>query len=52
MINLWLNELKLITQYKNINDSENKSKEDLISAVSEPKPKIGTNKKKLEFRRS
>ena len=50
MINLWLNELKLIAQYKNINDYESKSKEDLIKAVSEPKPKpkIGINKKKLE----
>ena len=47
MINLWLNELKLIAQYRNINDYENKSKEDLIKAVSEPKPKpkIGINKK-------
>ena len=50
MINLWLNELKLIAQYRNINDYENKSKEDLIKAVSEPKPKpkIGINKKNYE----
>ena len=50
MINLSLNELKLIAQYRNISDYENKSKEDLIKALSEPKPKtkIGINKKKLE----
>ena len=50
MINLSLNELKLIAQYRNISDYENKSKEDLIKALSEtkPKPKIWINKKKLE----
>ena len=50
MINLSLNELKLIAQYSNISDYENKSKEDLIKALSEPKPKpkIGINKKKLK----
>ena len=46
MINLSLNELKLIAQYRNISDYENKSKKDLIKALSEPK--IGINKKKLE----
>ena len=30
MINLLLNELKLIAQYRNISDYKNKSKEDLI----------------------
>ena len=39
MINLSLNELKLIAQIRNISDYENKSKEDLIKALSEPKPK-------------
>ena len=50
MINLSLNELKLITHYRNISDYENKSKEDLVKALSEPKPKpkIGINKKKLK----
>ena len=37
MINLSLNELKLIAQIRNISDYENKSKEDLIKALSEPK---------------
>ena len=39
MINLSLNELKLIAQIRNISDYENKSKEDLIKVLSEPKPK-------------
>ena len=38
MINLLFNELKLIAQYRNISNYENKSKEDLIKALSEPKP--------------
>ena len=48
MINLSLNELKLIVQYSNISDYENKSKEDLIKALSKPKPKLRINKKKLK----
>ena len=35
MINLSLNEFKLIAQCRNISDYENKSKEDLIKALSE-----------------
>ena len=38
MINLSLNELKPIAQIRNISDYENKSKEDLIKALREPKP--------------
>ena len=38
MINLSLDELRLIAQVRNISDYENKSKEDLIKALSEPKP--------------
>ena len=37
MINLSLDELTLIAQIRNISDYENKSKEDLIKALSEPK---------------
>ena len=37
MINLSLNELGLIAQIRNISGYENKSKEDLIKALSEPK---------------
>ena len=39
MINLSFDELRLISQIRNISDYENKSKEDLIKALSEPKPK-------------
>ena len=54
MINLILNELKLIAQNRNISDYQSKSEKDLIKALSEPKPKlipklkIRINKKKLE----
>ena len=48
MINLSLDELRLIAQNRNIRDYENKSEKDLIKALSEPKPKIRINKKKLE----
>ena len=51
MINLSLGELRLITQITNISDYENKSKEDLIKALSEPetpKPKPETLKSKLK----
>ena len=40
MINLSFDELRLIAQIRNISDYENKSKEDLIKALSEPKPEI------------
>ena len=36
MINLSFDELRLIVQLRNISDYENKSKEDLIKALSEP----------------
>ena len=36
MINLSFDELRLIAQVRNINDYENKSKEELIKALSEP----------------
>ena len=52
MINLSLNELKLIAQSRNISDYENKSEKDLVKALSKPKPKpkikIRINKKMLE----
>ena len=43
MINLSLDELKLIAQSSNIEDYENKSKKDLIKSLSEPKPKPQPN---------
>ena len=38
MINLSFDELRVIGQIRNISEYENKSKKDLIKALSEPKP--------------
>ena len=38
MINVSFDQLRLIAQIRNISNYENKSKEDLIKALSEPKP--------------
>ena len=48
IINLSLDELRLIAQNRNLRDYGNKSDKDLIKALSKPKPKIKTDKKKLE----
>ena len=48
MLNLSLNKLKQIAQNRNISDYENKSKKELVKALSEPKLKIRINKRKLE----
>ena len=48
MINLLLDEVRLIAENRNIRDYENKFEKDLIKALSEPKPKIRITKKKLE----
>ena len=48
MINLSLDKLKLITQNRSIQGYENKSEDDLIKILSEPKPKISITKKKLK----
>ena len=50
MINLSLNELKLIVKNRNKRDYENKSKKELVKTLSEtiPKLEIRINKKKLE----
>ena len=45
MINLSLDELRLIAQIRNISSYENKSQEDLIKALSEPKPGIKSDPK-------
>ena len=45
MMNLSLDELRLIAQARNISDYENKSKEDLIKLLSEIKP--NKNKTKI-----
>ena len=62
MMNLLFDELKLIAQVRNISSYDNKSKEDLIKALSEPKsespkpaipkpekPKLKTLKLKLKI---
>ena len=48
MINLSLNQLKLIAQSRNIIDYKNKSENDLFKILSEPKPKINLSKKKIK----
>ena len=48
MINLLLNELKLLAQYRNIGNYENKSKEEFIKALNKSKPKLGIKKHKLK----
>ena len=48
MINLSLNELKLIAKIRNIKDNKNKSENDLIKILSKPKPKINISKKKIK----
>ena len=48
MINLSLDELKLIAQNRNIQGYENKSEDDLMKILSEPKPEISITKKKLK----
>ena len=48
MINLSVDEIKLVAKNINIKDYKNKSKEDLIKILSESKPKRKINKKKLE----
>ena len=42
MINLSFDEFRLIAQIRNISNYENKSKEDLIKALSKTKPKPET----------
>ena len=50
MENLWIDELKLTAEHRNISDYENKSKEDLIKALSEPKPETPKPEPKPEIR--
>ena len=48
MINLALDELKLVAKNRNIEGYENKSEDDLTKILSEPKPKTSISKKKLK----
>ena len=48
MINLLLNELKLIAKNSDIKDYESKSADDLIKILSEPKIKISLSEKRIK----
>ena len=48
MINLSLDELKLVAKNRNIEGYKNKSEDDLIKILSEPKPKISISIEKLK----
>ena len=48
MINQSLNELKLVAKSRNIKGYKNKSENDLIKILSEPKPKINLSKNKIK----
>ena len=48
MINLSLNKLRLTAKRRNIKDFKNKSENDLIKILSEPKPKINFSKRKIK----
>ena len=47
-LNLSLNELRLIAEYRNISDYENKSAKDLIKALRGSRPRLGIKKNKLK----
>ena len=47
MIDLSLDELRLIAKSRGTKDQENKSKSDLIKTLSKPKIKISLSKKKI-----
>ena len=47
MLNLTLNELKLVAKGKDIKDYENKSENNLIKILSQPKTKASLSKKKI-----
>ena len=48
MINLSLNEFKLVAKSRNIKNYKNKAENDLIKILSEPKSKINLSKKKIK----
>ena len=48
MMNLSLNEIKLIAKNRDIKDYENISKDDLIKILSEPKTKISPSKRRIK----
>ena len=48
MISLSLDELKLVTKNRGIKDYKNKSEDDLIKILGEPKTEISLSKRKIE----
>ena len=48
MINLSLDKHKVVAKNRDIRNYENKSEDELIKILSEPKPKISISKKKLK----
>ena len=52
VINLSVDELRLIAQLRNISDYENKSEEDLIKALSEPKTRNTKTRNKIKTKNS
>ena len=48
MINLSLDQLKLVAKNKNIKGYKDKSEEDLIKILSKPKPKISLSKMRIK----
>ena len=47
MLNLTLNELKLVAKSRGVKDYENKSEDDLMKILTEPKTKTSLSKKKI-----
>ena len=47
MINLFLEELKIITKFRKVKDNKNKSKDELTKILSKPKLKIEEIRKKF-----
>ena len=47
-LNLSLNELRLIAEYRNISEYEKKSAKDLIKALRGSRPRLGIKKNKLK----
>ena len=48
VINLSLNELRLIAEHRNISYYENKSEKDLITVLRGPRSRLGIKKNNLE----
>ena len=48
MINLSLNELKLIAKSRSVKDYDNKFEDDLMKIFSKPKPKLNFTKRKIK----